>query len=345
MIATRKRKTFVLVHRDALVTQWIERFTQFTNLDESSIARLSSSTFEEDLKKPIVIATNQTLLSILRRKRLEYLTELHNAEYGIFLADEVHTTVGAPTFSECSIHMPSKVVFGLSATPYRWDGNGDIMEHHLGEIFAEEDDEGTMKAEVTIFGLDFQIDEPKRHGWLYWEGKFQRSRYLKISYKSKNLLKICESLINKLRSDDRNLVVMAERLNLIDVLYKKLNDANSSVFTAGKSLKTLEKKTTYTTPGKMRDGVDAPWKDTLIMTSPIQNIAQVSGRVTRGKDGKKHPVIIDLVDITCEPIRNTLFSRITYYEKKGWKVRYATFLHDKVTIVDKDYFLSLLTDH
>lgn len=344
-IATRKRKTLILVHRDSLAEQWIDRIQEFTNLEKSSISRLSSSTFKEDLSCPIIITTNQTLLSLLKRQRLEFLTELHHANIGIMVSDECHSTTGAPTFSECSIHMPCKVIFGLSATPYRYDGNGDIIEYHLGEIFSEEDDEGTMSAEVTVIGLDFQIDEPKRHNWLYWEGQFNRSRYLKISYKSKNLLKLCEVLINKLRKEDRQLVIMAERIKLIDELYKKLDDGESSIFTAGKALEVLKKKTTFTTPQKMRDGVDAPWKDTLIMTSPISNIAQVCGRVTRSKDGKKNPVIIDMVDLSCPPIRNSLHSRLTYYEKKGWNVRFLTFLHDKVSTIDKDYFMELLKGH
>ena len=124
-----------------------------------------------------------------------------------------------------------------------------------------------------------------------------------------------------------------------------MDDGDSSIFTAGKSLKTLEKRTTFTTPGKMRDGVDAPWKDTLIMTSPISNIAQVCGRVTRSKDEKKTPVIIDMVDISCPPIRNSLYPRLEYYKKKGWNVKFLTFLHNKIAPVDREYFLSLLKDN
>jgi len=328
MIATRKRKTLILVHRDSLVEQWINRIEEFTNLDKSSVARLSSSTYEEDLTHPIIITTNQTMISILKRQRVEFLTAIHNAEIGIFIADEVHTTVGAPTFSECSIHLPCKVVFGLSATPYRWDGNGDIMEYHLGQIFAEEDDEGTLPAEVTVIGLDYEIDQPSRHGYLYWGGDFQRARYLNLTRKSENLLKTCERLITKLRKTDRHSVVMCERIKLIDELYNKLDDGDSSIFTAGHKLEVLKKRTTFTTPGKMRDGVDAPWKDSLLMTSPISNVAQVCGRVTRSKDGKQNPVVIDLVDISCKPIRNTIHTRLKYYEKKGWNVRF--FIYSKI---------------
>ena len=51
MIASRKLKSLILVHRDSLVDQWMERFLQFTNLTmDDEVRRLSSSTFIEDLK-------------------------------------------------------------------------------------------------------------------------------------------------------------------------------------------------------------------------------------------------------------------------------------------------------
>jgi len=60
MIAKRKRKSFILVHRDSLVEQWKQRILQFTNLTEENISRLNSSSFDKDLDKPIIISTVQT---------------------------------------------------------------------------------------------------------------------------------------------------------------------------------------------------------------------------------------------------------------------------------------------
>ena len=84
MIATRKKKSLILVHRDSLAEQWRKRFMDFTNIQYNDIARITSSTFEEDLKKPIIISTTQTFISMLKNKREEFLTALHNANIGIF---------------------------------------------------------------------------------------------------------------------------------------------------------------------------------------------------------------------------------------------------------------------
>jgi len=320
MIAERKKKTIVLVHRDGLVKQWRNRVVEHSNLNESDIAILSSTKFEEDLKKPIIIATNQLILSILKRKRMEFLIALDKANIGIFIGDEVHTTIGAPTFSEASIHIPAKVVWGLSATPYRWDGNTDIIDYHLGKTYSDEDTSDTMPARVTVLLFDFGIDIPKRYKYLRWEGQFQRSRYLNLIKNSKMVLGISNSILEKFRS--RHVLYVAERLNLLGLVSDAIEHESKAMFTAGCPLEALEENLTFSTPGKCRDGIDAPWKDVCVLTSPIKNIHQMVGRINRKHPGKQDPIVVDMVDIGCPEISNTYFGRNQYYNDKGWKVQY-----------------------
>lgn len=321
MISERKRKTLILVHRDPLAEQWRDRFLSFTNLKEDDISRLASSSFKSDFEKPIIISTVQTFLSLLKRQRQDFLVVLNNADIGIFVADEVHTSVGAPTFSECSIHIPAKYTYGLSATPYRFDGNGDIIEYHLGRIFVNEDAEGTMDVKVTVFLLDYQIDVPHRYKYIYWGGKFQRARYLNLMKKSKPFIFTSRELLKRLK-DKRNIMFMAERIKLLDDLYNWLNHDSKSKFYGSGTLEAVNSKITFATPGKGRDGIDAPHKDCLIMTSPISNIKQLSGRIVREHEGKKTPIIIDMVDYGCSRISNTFRSRYDYYKKKNWDIDY-----------------------
>ena len=309
-IARLKKKTIILVHREPLVEQWKNRVLEFTDLQEDDISRLKSKTFEEDLKKSIILVTNQTIASLLKRNRSEFLMKLHEAKIGIFIADEVHTSVGAPTFSESSIHIPAKYVYGLSATPYRHDGNEDIIKYHLGEIISDEDTSGTMEPKITIVLADYNIDNPKRRKYLYWGGEFQRSRYLNIMKNSSIFMNITKSLINKFK-DERKLLVISERIKkMIDILYDWVEYENKSKFTGSFGLEALESNLIFATPGKIRDGVDAKDIDCLIMTSPISNIEQMVGRVIRSKEGKKQPIVIDMVDIGCKRMRGSIFKRI-----------------------------------
>jgi hypothetical protein len=341
MIAERKRKTLILVHRDSLADQWRERLLQFTNLENNQISRLKSDSFEKDLQKPIIIATVQTFLSLLKRKRKEYLISLNKANIGIFIADEVHTSVGAPTFSECSIHMPTKYNYGLSATPYRYDGNGDIIQFHLGKIFSDDDISGTMDAKVTVFLLDYKIDIPKRRRYIHWDGKFQRARYLNMLRKSKPFMIALRGLLGRLK-DERDLICMIERIKLIDDLYDWLKSDNKSKFCGSATLDMLNYKNTFATPGKCRDGIDAPQKDCVITTSPISNINQLTGRILRTNPGKQIPIIIDMVDYGCRDVADTFSSRFKFYKQKKWPIQYLLFVNNQLREIDEEMALTII---
>jgi len=334
MIAERKRKSMILVHRDPLAKQWRNRLKQFTNLEDNDIADLRSNTFEKDLDKPVIIAMVQTFLSLLKRNRERFLIKLNEANIGVCVADEVHTSVGAPTFSECSIHIPAKYTYGLSATPYRFDGNGDIIEFHLGDIFSDDDLEGTMGAKVTVFLLDYQIDTPRRTQYIRWGGDFQRARYLNLIKKSKPFMRAIRGLLGKFKT--RDLICMAERIKLIDELYDWMPIKSKAKFCASGGLETLNAKATFATPGKCRDGIDAPWKDTVIMTSPISNIEQITGRIVRNSENKQTPIIVDMVDYGCSDIANTFYKREKFYNKKQWPVQYFLFTNNKVKPIDSE---------
>jgi superfamily II DNA or RNA helicase len=340
MIAERKRNTIILVHRNALSDQWKERVLEFTNLNKDDIAQLKSSKFKEDLHKPIVISTVQTFISLLNRSRIEFLTELDKANIGIMIADEVHTTVGAPTFAECSIHVPSKITFGLSATPYRYDGNDDIIRYHLGPVFSDVDMEDTMPANVKVLLLDYEIDTPKKHYYLYWGGEFQRSRYLNQMKKSEPFIRTVKGLIEKLK--DREMIVMMERIKLIDEIYNWLDFQSKSRFYRSSTAEKLDSQITFTTPGKCRDGIDAPQKDCMVMTSPISNIEQLAGRITRKKKDKKRPLLIDMVDYGCSNISRTIYKRLDYYENKNWPVEFILIKDGQAKQIDKNAAIALM---
>lgn len=341
MIAERKKKTLILVHRDSLADQWRQRLLDFTDLKDEDISRITSPTFKKDLQKPIIIATTQTLLSLLKRNRKEFLITLDKSNIGVFIADEVHTSVGAPTFSECSIQMPSQYTYGLSATPYRYDGNGDIIEFHLGDIFSDDDSEGTMDAKITVLLLDYQIDTPHRTKYIRWGGDFQRTRYLNLIKKSKPFREAMRGLLHKLK-DDRDLICMAERIKLIDELYTETQSDSKSKFCGSAKLDTLDYKVTFSTPGKCRDGIDAPHKDCVIMTSPISNIEQLTGRIVRSKEGKKNPIIIDMIDYGCPEIRGSFHGRRKFYNQKKWPIKYLLFANNKLKYVDEEEAMKIV---
>jgi hypothetical protein len=141
---------------------------------------------------------------------------------------------------------------------------------------------------------------------------------------------------------DRNIILIAERIKLIDELYEKLNFASKSKFYRSESLAELTKYFTFATPGKCRDGIDAPWKDALIITSPISNIDQLSGRVVRTYPEKKTPIIIDMVDYGCKDISRTLNTRLKFYESKQWPIQFMLCKDNQLVKIDKPTAMNIL---
>jgi len=315
------KKTIILIHRDSLGDQWTERFLTYTNINPDEIGRLTSSNFKKCFKKSIIISTDQTFVSLLKRNREDFLNELNNSNVGILISDECHTTTGAPTFSECSIHIPAKRTYGLSATPSRLDETLDIMEYHLGDVWVPEGVASIMKARVTVLLFNSNI-LPKSGGYIYYGGSFQRSRYLSLLSKSSILIKISEALINKFYSEDKNILYVSDRIKLIETLFGMSKCQDKSKFISSAKNDMLDYKLTFATVGKIRDGVDAISKDTLIMSNPVGNIEQLTGRILRIKEGKSEPIIIDLVDINIKEISQTLYKRLDFYSKKMWNVKY-----------------------
>jgi len=333
-----KYKTIIFVHRDSLLTQWIDRLLTFTDISKNKIGILSSESYSYVLQdSDIILSTVQAFNAILRNNniKLDFLRKMYNSGIGILVGDEVHTSVGAPKFSMASLLTPCHRTIGLSATPDKQDGSFRIIKYHLGEIYKSPYESDTMPADVHVILIDYDLLNSRKN-WLYWNGEFQYSRYYQVLRKSKNLMNILDIIINHCADENRNIVVMCERLKLIDDLMNKFKKLDCAKFTSKEKLDVLTHKYVFTTPGKMRDGIDAPWKDTIIMTSPISNIDQAIGRIVRIDENKLQPNVFDLVDIGIKQIKSTFKrKRLPYYTEKKWNVYYYTIKNNKLTEISK----------
>jgi hypothetical protein len=135
---------------------------------------------------------------------------------------------------------------------------------------------------------------------------------------------------------------MVERIKLIDDLYNWMPIKSKAKFCGTGGLETLNSKATFATPGKCRDGIDAPWKDAIIMTSPISNIEQLTGRIIREIDNKQTPIIVDMLDYGCSDIANTFYKREKFYDEKRWPVQYLLFANNKLRPIDRDITYKIL---
>lgn len=349
-----KKKSIIFVHKDSLRNQWVSEILKFTNIPEEDIALLSTDTYEEDLKKPIIVSTIQGFLALLKKYEDTFKKKILTSKIGVAIFDECHTTVGAEKFSRVSLSLNSKRVYGLSATPTRFDGCEDILNYHMGDVvYYKPEDNELLKPLVYMFYFDFGIYEtPNDKKYMNWGGSFSMGRYYQKMYKSTKYMTTVSNIINKLIDQDRNVVIMGMRKNAlltlaettglppdkIGIFIPGTNKDQRSKLSDTTSLEIAfkEKQAVFTTYNACRDGNNRKNLDALVMSCPTGNVEQAAGRILRTLDGKPQPLLIDLIDLQGPPVKcydddgtyrkcnyfiRSSRKRKAFYESKGWEIK------------------------
>jgi superfamily II DNA or RNA helicase len=323
------RKTIIFVHKNDLGSQWIDRFIEHTEIGKSSIGWLRSESFKSDLQNPIVVSTVQTFCSLVRKGK-EFLDEVKKADFGVAVWDECHTSISAEMFSKTSLHLPVKKVFGLSATPERLDGNTDVMFMHLTNIFKPEGQADTMVPEVRMIHFDHKIVTKYKYqvNQLYLaennseRGRFSKAVYLSKLIKSETLITRLRQIVKQIDQSKRNALILSERINLLEEARKVVSHSDSSLYVGTTDEKekneALSKRIIFSTYSKSRDGLDIPRLDCIVFCTAVSNIDQAAGRIVRTLEGKKSPVVIDIVDSGSDEMINRSKYRRKFYTQKNW---------------------------
>lgn len=118
--------TLVVVHKEFLQTQWINRAKKWFPDIKIGLVREKKCDFEG---KHLVVAMAQSL-ALDDGER--YPVELYGWP-GLLIVDETHR-VGAPTWAPIPPKFTSAWRLGMTATARRWDGADKVFWWHLGEI-------------------------------------------------------------------------------------------------------------------------------------------------------------------------------------------------------------------
>ena len=124
LIAQRGVNTIVLVHRQQLLEQWIERLSAFLNLPAKTVGRLGGG------RKKLTGKLDVALIQSLVRKGV---VNDCIGEYGQVIVDECHH-LSARSFELVARRAKAKFVTGLSATVGRKDGHHPIIFMQCGPV-------------------------------------------------------------------------------------------------------------------------------------------------------------------------------------------------------------------
>jgi hypothetical protein len=142
MIEVRSCRTLVVVNKNMLLEQWIERFVDYFKMDKKDIGYLGKG--KNRLNFKLDIATMQSL------KNAPELIQ----NYSQIIVDECHH-IPAVTFELIIKGFGGKYLLGLSATPNRKDGLEPILFQQLGRIAYEFKKKKVLTNDLKIIKTQF----------------------------------------------------------------------------------------------------------------------------------------------------------------------------------------------
>lgn len=286
IVSVLKVKSLVIVTKEVLMEQWIDYIRKF-------LPRLNVGVVRQDIDDSKFCDICVGMIHSLSMKRYEGLYD----RFGLVIWDEVHR-VGADVFSETSKLFRARYRLGVSATVKRWDGADNVFLWSIGEVI-KFPEVPAMTPSIYFVSTDFAL--PSRFADKDVALEFLL-KFLVADEKRNNLI---VDLAVKALEKGRKVLILSHRRKHLKVLYdklvKRLDGRYSVGFVVGgmKQAEVEEAKKRNCLLGTYQyiaEGFDCPELDTLIFATPVGNPIQPVGRIMRIKEGKKEPIVVDLVD-------------------------------------------------
>ena len=307
MISLRGVNTLVIVNKNMLLDQWIERFNDYLGIPKKEIGILGKS--KNTLNNRLDIATMQSL------KNNPQIIQ----NYSFVIVDECHH-IPALTFENIIKQFYGKYILGLSATPQRKDGMEPILFQQLGNISYEVKSQKTNKKVVEIIKSDFE-SECDNFGDLINEI---------INNQPRNELIVEQIKLHQ----KRKILVLTDRIEHINNLSFLLDKVKLTYIAIHGSLNKKEKEKNLqliessslvlATSSYFGEGIDFPHLDTIIFATPISysgRLIQYLGRIGRKGDDC---LAIDILDVRNNFTKSAFNKRKEGYNNLFYKIRNIT---------------------
>lgn len=309
-----KKKTLVLVHKEFLFNQWIERIQQF--LPEARIGKIQGPVIDIE-NKDIVLGMIQSI------SMKDYDPSVFSS-FGLTIIDEVHH-ISSEVFSNSLFKLVTKYMLGLSATMNRKDGTTKVFKMFLGDVVFK--DTSKQDHEVVVRALNYVCDDEEFNETVYdFRGNPQFSTMItklcSFNRRSEFILTVLGDMLKE--NSAQQIMVLAHNKSLLKYLYDAVSSreiATVGYYVGGmkeKDLKESEsKKVIIATYAMAAEGLDIKSLTTLIMATPKTDIEQSVGRILREKHSS--PIVVDIVD-KHDIFQKQWYKRKKFYEKKGYNI-------------------------
>ena len=303
MVELHQCNTLVVVNKNMLLNQWIERFCEYFALPKKAIGYLGKG--HNKLNGTLDIATMQSL-----KNSPEII---HN--YSFVIVDECHH-IPAVTFEQIIKAFKGKFVLGLSATPNRKDGLEPILYQQLGQVAYEFKQKKSYTNRVKIVYTNFE-SQADNYATLINEVCVNAKRNQQILHEIQ-------------QHKNRNILVLTDRLEHISELERLLDKENYTYLSVHGNLNKKEQSNNMelvetsqlilATTSFFGEGIDFPHLNTIIFATPISyygRLIQYLGRI--GRNGQDC-LAIDFLDNKNAMLHSAFKKRQEGYKQMHYRV-------------------------
>ena len=281
-----KVRTMIVVHKEFLANQWIEKIGEFC--PGATIGRVQGDTF--DIEKDFVIAMIQTM------SQREFPSRAFDS-IGLLVVDEAHH-IGAPAFSQFMFKICPKYTLGLTATPERKDGLTRLLYWFLGPEFFRIERANQRTTQVSI--LHYMDDAFKESPPVTRFGKLNMAGMINIVTELELRNALIVKTVDEALSNNRRVLVLSDRREHCFLLQNMLG-SKAKLYVGGMKEQDLAESAkspvVVATFQLAHEGLDIPVLDTVILATPKSDIKQSIGRIMRETPGKlNNPLIYDISD-------------------------------------------------
>jgi superfamily II DNA or RNA helicase len=329
LIARRGVSTLVLVHRQQLLDQWIERLSAFLGLPPKVIGRIDGGR-----RRPGGLIDIALIQSLVRKGEVDDAI----AGYGQLIVDECHH-LPAQSFEQVARRSKARYVLGLSATVERKNGHHPILFMQCGPVRHRVN----AKAQAAARPFEHRVlvqptgFVPRRGPDPDARVEFQALCQELVDDEDRNG-RICADVIACLQ-EGRSPLVLTERSEHLDRLEQMLAGRvqHLIVLRAGQGRKLQqaaaqrlaaippnEPRVLLATGRYIGEGFDDPRLDTLFLTLPVSwrgTVAQYAGRLHRLCEGKREVRIHDYADLGVPMLARMFDRRCRGYEALGYTIQ------------------------
>jgi superfamily II DNA or RNA helicase len=333
MISHVKKRTLIITTKEDIIDQWKTALVATCGLKLSEIG-VWRGILQPAPHQQVVVGLVQSIM-----KGPERYGKAAYMGFGMVICDEVHR-MGAEKFSEAMWWLPAWHRVGLSATPHRKDGRGQVFRAHIGPVLVKAKQD-VMKFKVIVQGTGWKV--PRVH----WYGAYQKmphsfGRTMNVESKmggSKQrnamIVRFCKTAVVK----GRHIIVFSSCISHLEALHAALVEGGILDIKIGwyvgltnypKGIPKREKlamrerakvaPVILATYQMASEATDIPWLDCAVLATPRADVEQIVGRIRRAWEGKKKPVVLDLVDTDSHVFEAYWKSRRKWYEKVGAEI-------------------------